>query len=231
MEYQIHTLRNGMRIVHAETNSPVAHCAVMVEAGSRDEAPGESGVAHLIEHLLFKGTQKRKAFHILSRLEDVGGEINAYTTKEETCVHASFLKEYYERTLELFGDILFHSTFLPKALLNEKEVILEEINSYRDTPSEQIFDDFDEMVFTGHPLGKNILGDKKTLKKLKKEDIERFISQHYHPSRIVIASVGAIAFSRLIKLSEKYFQDIENPQETISRIPFSGYHPQSKIQT
>lgn len=230
MEHQIHSLSNGIRLIHAETSSPVAHCAVMIDAGSRDEAPEESGVAHLIEHLLFKGTHKRKAFHILSRLEDVGGEINAYTTKEETCIHASFLKEYYERTLELFGDLLFHSTFLPKSILTEKEVILEEINSYKDTPSEQIFDDFDEMIFAGHPLGKNILGDKKNLKKLGEEDIRRFIARHYQPHKIVIASVGNIAFPRLIKYAEKYFSEIRQPAELFPRREFSGYMPREKTQ-
>ncbi len=226
----IHTLSNGIRLVHAMTASPVAHCAVMIDAGSRDERPGKSGIAHLTEHLLFKGTEKRKAFHILSRLEDVGGELNAYTTKEETCLHASFLKTYYERTLELFGDILFHSTFLPRALKTEKEVIFEEIKSYKDSPSEQIFDDFDARIFSGHPLGNNILGTKGTLKKLTEKDIRGFMEEFYQPEKIVLASVGDISFPKLVRIAEKYFGEFPGSRHVGQRAPFTGCQPFRKVQ-
>src|ERR1035437_8772710 len=144
MEYNTFVLPNGIKLIHIQTVSPVAHCGFFINTGTRDEDDNEHGMAHFIEHLLFKGTKKRKSFHVLSRLDDVGGELNAYTTKEETCVHASFLKEYYERTIELISDIVFHSTFPEKAIESEKDVILDEINSYKDSRSELIFDEYEE---------------------------------------------------------------------------------------
>ena len=138
------TLKNGIRVIHKQTTDEVAHCGIIINAGSRDEGENEQGIAHLIEHVLFKGTKKRKAFHILNRIDSVGGELNAYTTKEETCIYASFLARYFECSVELISDIAFHSTFPDKEIKKEKAVIVDEINSYLDNPSEQIFDDFDE---------------------------------------------------------------------------------------
>jgi len=158
MDLQNLTLPNGIRVIHREVSGAVAHCGVFIGAGTRDEGEDEHGIAHFIEHTIFKGTEKRNLFHILNRLENVGADLNAYTSKEETCIHASFLKEYYGRTLELFQDILFHSVFPAKEIEKEKQVVIDEIRSYQDTPSEQILDDFEDLVFTGHPLGKNILG-------------------------------------------------------------------------
>ncbi|MCU0379433.1 MAG: insulinase family protein, partial [Bacteroidales bacterium] len=128
MDLTYHTLTNGIRLVHCQTTSEVAHCGVIINTGSRDELPEEHGMAHFIEHMLFKGTTRRRSYHILSRLEDVGGELNAYTTKEETAIHASFLKEDYPRAVELIADLLFHSTFPPAEIEKEKEVVVEEIN-------------------------------------------------------------------------------------------------------
>ena len=142
MEYFSAVLPNGIRLVHQYVDSPVSHCGIIINTGSRDEALSEQGMAHFIEHTIFKGTLKRKSFHILSRLEDVGGEMNAYTTKEETAIHASFLTEYYQRTIELFSDILINSTFPDQELKKEQDVIIDEINSYNDSPSELIFDEF-----------------------------------------------------------------------------------------
>ena len=163
MKFESHILQNGIKVVHYRTSSPVAYCCVMVNAGTRDEMEREHGIAHFIEHVIFKGTKRRKAYHIMSRLEDVGGELNAYTTKEDTVVHATFLNDDYHRAVELLFDILFRSTFPERELKKEKEVILDEINSYKDSPSELIFDDFEELVYPDHPFGRNILGSKKQI--------------------------------------------------------------------
>lgn len=228
MEFQFHTLPNGIRLIHLESASKVAHCGFFFNTGSRDEWPNEHGIAHLIEHLIFKGTTRRKAFHILSRMEDVGGEVNAYTTKEETCVHASFLHEYYDRFLELLSDILFHSTFPDKAIETEKEVVLDEINSYKDSPSEQIYDDFEDQVFMNHPLGRSILGQKDTLPSLTRKQIFEFIATRYNTDHMVLASVGNISFAKLRKLFEKYFADVPARIRTFERAPFRNYMPVNK---
>jgi predicted Zn-dependent peptidase len=225
MEYNTYVLPNGIKLIHIQTDSPVAHCGFFVNTGSRDEAENEPGMAHFIEHMLFKGTKKRKSFHVLSRLEDVGGELNAYTTKEETCIHASFLKEHYERTMELFSDIIFQSSFPEKAIESEKDVILDEINSYKDSPSELIFDEYEEYFFLNHPLAKNILGKAKFLKKYKRSDILEFIRKNYHTDQMVFTSVGNIAFNKLVHYFEKHFKSIPANNRHIERIPFTNYQP------
>ncbi len=228
MEFHFFTLPNGIRLIHLESTSKVAHCGFFINTGSRDEIHDEHGIAHLIEHLIFKGTSHRKAFHILSRMEDVGGEVNAYTTKEETCIHASFLLEYYDRFLELLSDILFNSTFPEKAIETEKEVVLDEINSYKDSPSEQIYDDFEDQVFMNHPLGRSILGNPEDLPKLSREQIIKFIENRYNTDQMVLASVGNINFSRLKKLFEKYFKDVPTRLRNFTRQPFVQYLPMHK---
>jgi predicted Zn-dependent peptidase len=225
MVYQTFVLPNGIKLIHIQVVSPVAHCGFFINTGSRDEAGDEHGMAHFIEHLLFKGTKKRKAFHVLSRLDDVGGDLNAYTTKEETCVHASFLKDYYERTIELISDIVFNSSFPEKSIESEKDVIIDEINSYKDNPSELIFDDYEDIFFSNHPLGRNILGKTKYLKKYKRSDIINFISKNYNTDQMVFTSVGNISFGRLTYYFEKYFRDIPANLRTIKRAPFQSYQP------
>ena len=178
MEFELFTLQNGIRIAHKHTNSPVAYACIMINAGTRDELDQEHGIAHFIEHVFFKGTKRRKAFHIMSRLEDVGGELNAYTTKEETVIHATFLKNEFHRAIELISDIVFHSTFPEKELEKEKEVILDEINSYKDSPSELIFDDFEELIFPNHPFGRNILGTKKHIKRFNRTHIANLMERN-----------------------------------------------------
>jgi predicted Zn-dependent peptidase len=207
MDITLHTLPNGIRLVHLPTASAVAHCGIIINAGSRDELPEEHGVAHFIEHMLFKGTTHRKSYHILSRLEDVGGELNAYTTKEETAIHASFLKEHYQRAVELMADLLFSSTFPPAEIEKEKEVVIEEINSYLDNPAEYIFDEFEEMVFPDQPIGRSILGMPATVKSITRESIRRFIARNYSASQMVVCSVGAISPKNIITLFEKYFSN------------------------
>ena len=164
----------------------------------------EHGIAHLIEHCLFKGTEKRKAFHILSRLDAVGGELNAYTTKEELCVYASYINQYYERAIELICDITFHSTFLDKEIDKEKEVITDEIHSYADNPSETLFEDFETILYPDHALGRTILGTEKSIKKFSQKDIQRFLNRMMDTSQIVFSSVGNIPYVKFEKLIEKY---------------------------
>lgn len=225
MEHQMWTLPNGIRVVHKQTSSSVAYCGLLIHAGSRDEQPEQHGLAHFIEHVLFKGTKKRKAYHILSRLEDVGGEINAYTTKEETCVHASFLNEYYERAIELIYDIVFHSSFPVKELKKEKEVIIDEINSYKDNPADLIFDDFEELIYKNDTIGRNILGNKKAIRSFSKEDIARFIKDNYLTNKMVFCSVGNISFNRLQKYADKYFGSVPASEGIKKRHKFSDYAP------
>jgi predicted Zn-dependent peptidase len=204
-EYHIHTLSNGIRLVHRPANSPVAHLGLIINTGSRDELLEEHGLAHLIEHMLFKGTVRRKAYYILSRMEDVGGELNAYTTKEETCIHGTFFSQYYARALELISDIAFHSSFPASELKKEREIILDEINSYRDSPSELIFDEFEELLFDGNPLARNILGNEAGLKTFNADMIRNFIDRNFCTEQMVVSSVGNIEFNKLIRLFETYF--------------------------
>lgn len=221
--YEYYTLNNGIRIIHKQAESKVAHLGVIINTGSRDENEDEHGIAHFIEHVIFKGTNKRKAYHVISRLEDVGGEIDAYTTKEETTIYASFLKEYYSRTMELFADIIFNSSFPDKELEKEKEVILDEINSYKDNPAELIFDDFEELIFKGHPIGRNILGEPKSLKQYNRDNLLTFVKNNYHTNEMVICSVGDIKFSSLIKWAKKYFEGFEKNLRKEPRQLLNGY--------
>ena len=228
MGYEGYTLENGIRIIHLHSKSAVGHCGLIINTGSRDEKEHEHGMAHFIEHAIFKGTKKRKAYHILSRLDDVGGEINAYTTKEETTIHTSFLKNDYERAIELISDITFNSVFPGKEITREKEVIIEEIKSYKDDPAELIFDDFEELIFKDQPLGNNILGTPKDLRRFTKKDIESFIKENYHTDEMVLCSVGDISFTKFKKLANKYFgQILPNPRIN-KRSGLGNYLPEIK---
>ncbi|MBW6491520.1 MAG: insulinase family protein [Lentimicrobium sp.] len=230
MQYQFHALSNGIRIVHRHSDRLVGHLAVMLNAGSRDELPEEEGLAHFIEHVIFKGTGKRKVHQVLGRLENIGADLNAYTTKEETCIHASFLSTHYTRAIELFADILFNSTFPEKEIDKEKDVVIDEINAYKDSPSELIFDEFEEMLFTGHPLGKSILGTPAKVRKFNRKRILSFISNHYHTDQIVISSVGNISFTRLVKLIDVAFGQITASRRKIERETFGENQPQTLIK-
>ena len=166
---------------HSRTLSlQVAYCGFAVDAGTRDELENEQGMAHFVEHLIFKGTAKRKAWHILNRMENVGGDLNAYTNKEETVIYSAFLTEHFGRAFELLVDIVFHSTFPQREIEKETEVIIDEIQSYEDNPSELIFDDFEDLIFRGHPLGRNILGNPEQLKQFRSEDAAAFTARFYH---------------------------------------------------
>lgn len=225
MEYHLATLKNGIRIIHKPTLSEVAHCGFIVNTGSRDELIKESGITHFIEHAIFKGTKKRKAYHILNRIDNVGGEINAYTTKENTSIYASFAKVHFERAIELLTDILFNSTYPEAELEKEKEVIIDEINSYQDSPYEQIYDDFEDQIFNNHPLGMNILGTEKSVKKINRKKILSFIQKHYLTNEIVFSIVGNIDFKKVQRLCEKYLNDIPEKATKLQRKEFSNYKP------
>jgi len=208
MNLLFHTLDNGIRLVHHPLPGIVAYCGLVINTGSRDEAATEQGMAHFIEHMLFKGTRKRKAYYVLSRLEDVGGELNAYTTKEETAVFASFLKDDYDRAIEILHDITFNSILPEKEIEKEKDVIIEEINSYLDNPAELIFDDFEELIFAGQSIGHNILGTPETVKSFTQKSLLDFISRNYNTDQIVFCSAGNIPDDKMIRLFKKYFENV-----------------------
>ncbi|MBN1413990.1 MAG: insulinase family protein [Bacteroidales bacterium] len=205
MTFQTHVLPNGIRLIHYPAKSLVAHCGLMINTGSRDETPEQHGVAHLLEHMLFKGTRKRKSLHILNRMEDVGGEINAYTTKEEICIHSTFFTQYHARAMELMSDIAFNSSFPAGEVQKEKEIIYDEINSYKDSPSELIFDEFEEQIYDGNSLARNILGEENRLREFTRESLIDFIQQNYSTDQMVVSSIGNISFKKLVYLFEKYF--------------------------
>jgi predicted Zn-dependent peptidase len=208
IDYQVHTLPNGIRILFKHAPSTITHCCFMVNAGSRDEPEGQEGLAHFIEHLLFKETKRRNTSQILNRLELVGADLNAYTTKEYTCVHASLLNPHLERTIDLFEDILFHSTFPEEEQEKERGVVLDEIASYIDQPEEAIQDDFEALLFPGHPIGQNILGTPESVAKLNSHDINEFIAANYNTSEMIFAVFGNYDFNRVVKLAEKYFAQV-----------------------
>jgi predicted Zn-dependent peptidase len=214
-----------MRAVYLYTPSYVSHIGLTFLAGSRFENENEIGLAHFLEHCLFKGTTKRKPFHILSRLDSVGGELNAFTSKEELCIHASFTNEHTERSIELLADISMNSTFPEKEIEKEKEIILDEINSYLDSPSDKIFDDFDGLMFENHPLGTNILGTKESVNSFGSQDLNQYVERLLTAENGVISYVGAIPISKFQKLLEKYFGTFRKGEKQDLQNDFSGYKP------
>ena len=217
-DHRVFVLPNGIRILFKHSPSSIAHCCFVVNAGSRDEAPGKAGLAHFIEHLLFKETERRNTNQILNRLELVGADLNAYTTKEYTCIHASFLKQHLERAIDLFEDILFHSTFPEEEQEKEKGVILDEIASYLDQPEEAIQDDFESLLFKDHPIGENILGTEATVGKLNGADIAYFIKSNYNTHEMVFALSGDYQLKGVTRLCEKYFAGVPENKSKKQRI-------------
>ena len=204
-EFQTHVLPNGLRIIHAWMPREVTHCALVINAGTRDEEKGEAGLAHFIEHVLFKGTAKRKAFHILNRMESVGGEINAYTTKEDTWITSSQRSKDTERALELLADIAFHSTFPEAELDKERDVILDEIAGVRDQPGDVIFESFEGGLFQGHPLAAPILGNEESVKRLTRDQVQAYVDRHYRPDNMVLGVVGSASWQKVLLWTEKHF--------------------------
>ena len=213
----IKRLENNLRIAHLESVSEVAYLGVGINVGSSDERPEEYGMSHFIEHMLFKGTKNRSNYQVISRLEDVGGELNAYTTKEETFIYTAFPKQYMSRAMDLLADILFNSTFPEAEMEKEKDVVLDEINSYKDNPAEVIFDEFEELVFEGHPLAHNILGTEKTVKSFTQKMIFDFIERNYTTDKMVMFSLGDFSENKIMKLAQKSFSSnrfkTTSPQE------------------
>ena len=223
--YEYHTLPNGLKIILSRTPSRVVYSGVYINVGSRDERGADEGMAHFIEHCLFKGTRHRHAYHIQNRIDGVGGELNAFTTKEETCVYASSLTEHLERCLELFADILFHSTFPAKEIEKEKDVVLEEINAYCDSPAELIFDQYEEQAFAGHPVAHNILGSKKNVKRFTTERLLQFVQGNYTPGRMVVTVAGDVRMERLVRLCEKHFGHYGNRPSAVDRTQRPLFQP------
>ncbi|HLR00649.1 MAG TPA: pitrilysin family protein [Sphingobacterium sp.] len=208
MDHSIFQLPNGIRVVFYPQKAVVTHTCLLINAGSRDEETGLFGIAHLIEHMLFKRTEKRNTSRIINRIESVGGDLNAYTTKEYTCIHASVLSNYLERVLDLFEDIVFHSTFPEWELQKEKQVIFDEISSYLDSPEESIMDDFEDLLFSGSGLGHNILGAKRDLSTLSSRDILQFIQRNYRTDEMVIGITGDYKPAKVKKLVERFFGNV-----------------------
>ncbi len=227
--YEYHTLPNGLKIILSRTPSRVVYSGVYINVGSRDERGSDEGMAHFIEHSIFKGTEHRHAYHIQNRIDGVGGELNAFTTKEETCVYASSLSSHLGRCLELFADILFHSTFPSKEIEREKDVVLEEINAYCDSPAELIFDQYEEQAFAGHPLAHNILGSKRNVRRFTSERLQHFVHENYAPSRMVVAVAGDVRMERLVRLCEKYFGGCERKSSTVDRTQKPVFQPFERV--
>ena len=205
MKYNTYTLDNGLRIIHLPSDSKVVYCGYQINAGTRNEEPGEEGLAHFCEHVTFKGTEHRKAWHILNCLESVGGDLNAYTNKEGTVYYSAILKEHIARAVDLLTDIVFHSVYPQTEIEKEVEVICDEIESYNDSPAELIYDEFENIIFKGSPLGHNILGTAEQVRSFKTEDALRFTRKLYRPDNAIFFAYGDIDFKKLVRLLKKSF--------------------------
>lgn len=224
--YQSHKLENGFQIIFKQDQCAVTYCGIAINTGSRDELENEQGMAHFIEHMLFKGTEKRRSTHIINRLENVGGELNAFTSKEETVVYAAVLNEYSERAIELIADITLNSTFPQKEIDKEVVIIMDEIQSYNDSPSELIYDDFEELLFDGHQLAHNILGRNDVLEKLTTSAASDFVKRQYQPNQMVLFVSGKLDFAQVKRWAEKYLSTSSCTQEPLARTAVSPYKPQ-----
>jgi predicted Zn-dependent peptidase len=229
VDYNIFTLPNGIRVVHKEVNNTkIVHCGFILDIGSRDELEEQLGIAHFWEHMAFKGTTKRKAYHILNKLDAVGGELNAYTTKEKICFYASVLDKHIESAFELLQDITFDSIFPEKQIENERGVILEEMSLYHDSPEDAIQDEFDRVIFGNHPLGQNILGTSESVKSFQRDDFKEFLRTNLNTERVVFSCVGNIPLKKIEKLAEKYFAQIPHHVGERFRLAFDKYTPNSE---
>ena len=207
MKYNTYTLDNGLRIIHLPSDSQVVYCGYQINAGTRNEEPGEEGLAHFCEHVTFKGTEHRKAWHILNCLESVGGDLNAYTNKEGTVYYSAILKEHIARAVDLLSDIVFHSVYPQAEIDKEVEVICDEIESYNDSPAELIYDEFENILFKGSPLGHNILGTAEQVRAFKTEDALMFTQKLYRPDNAIFFAYGDIDFKKLVKLLQRALAD------------------------
>ena len=210
MKYNTYTLDNGLRIIHLPSDSKVVYCGYQINAGTRNEEPGEEGLAHFCEHVTFKGTERRKAWHILNCLESVGGDLKAYTNKEGTVYYSAILKEHIARAVDLLSDIVFHSVYPQAEIDKEVEVICDEIESYNDSPAELIYDEFENILFKGSPLGHNILGTAEQVRAFKTEDALRFTQKLYRPDNAIFFAYGDIDFKKLVRLLQRALANDES---------------------
>ena len=219
MKYNTYTLDNGLRIIHLPSDSKVVYCGYQINAGTRNEEPGEEGLAHFCEHVTFKGTERRKAWHILNCLESVGGDLNAYTNKEGTVYYSAILKEHIARAVDLLSDIVFHSVYPQAEIDKEVEVICDEIESYNDSPAELIYDEFENILFKGSPLGHNILGTAEQIRAFKTEDALRFTRKLYRPDNAIFFAYGDIDFKKLVKLIGRALADDDSGKLAEEKLP------------
>ena len=219
MRYNTHTLDNGLRIIHLPSDSKVVYCGYQINAGTRNEEPGEEGLAHFCEHVTFKGTERRKAWHILNCLESVGGDLNAYTNKEGTVYYSAILKEHIARAVDLLSDIVFHSVYPQAEIDKEVEVICDEIESYNDSPAELIYDEFENILFKGSSLGHNILGTAEQVRSFTTEDALRFTRKLYRPDNAIFFAYGDIDFKKLVKLIGRALADHESGKPAEEKLP------------
>ena len=219
MKYNTYTLDNGLRIIHLPSDSQVVYCGYQINAGTRNEEPGEEGLAHFCEHVTFKGTERRKAWHILNCLESVGGDLNAYTNKEGTVYYSAILKEHIARAVDLLSDIVFHSVYPQAEIDKEVEVICDEIESYNDSPAELIYDEFENILFKGSPLGHNILGTAEQVRAFTTEDALRFTRKLYRPDNAIFFAYGDIDFKKLVKLIARALADDESGKLAAEKLP------------
>lgn len=218
IEHHTFTLSNGIKVVYTpNSNSAIGYCALLIASGTRDEEKGKEGMAHFIEHCLFKGTKKRSALQVISSIDSVGGELNAYTSKEETCVYASFHKDFADRAYDLVSDIVFHSVFPPNEIKKEKGVVIDEIHSYEDSPSEMVFDLFEEKLFAGNPLGHNVLGTVKSVGNFKVSDLKGYIRKKYTTGRMVLSISADLSLEKMKAKAEKYFGKYKNNSKNPDR--------------
>jgi len=225
MEYYQFELPNGIRCVHRQIKGAVSYCGLTINTGSRDELPTEYGMAHFAEHSLFKGTKHRKAYQINSRLENLGGELNAFTTKEETVLHAITLRKDFSKAVELISDITFHPTFPEREIEKEKEVIFDEINSYKDSPSERIYDEFEDRLFSGSSLGHNILGKKQAILRYNSSGLEAFHQRTYNTDQMVFSAIGPVGERRFREVCERYLAPIPCNERKFERTGGIGVSP------
>ena len=230
-EFETYILPNGIKGIHRRVKSSITHCALVINAGTRDEHKDEYGLAHFAEHAFFKGTTHRKAYQVNCRLENLGGELNAYTTKEDTTIHATTLRGDFAKAVELIADVAFNSTFPERELTKEREVIVDEINTYKDSPADMIFDTFDDMIFSGSELGHNILGTKAALARYTTEHIKRFIERTHTTDQMVFSSIGNMSVSAVQKVAMRYLAEQASSKRVFQRSAPANVEPFEKIIT
>ena len=226
-DYTVHTLPNGLRVAHKRVSGTrLVHCGFIIHSGSRHDGD-HPGLAHCLEHMVFKGTQKRKTLQVLNHLEVVGGEMNAFTTKDLTAIYASVQSSHFARAIDILCDITLNSNFPEKELQKEKRVIAEEILMYQDTPEENIYDEFQEMVFRGHPLAHNILGSVDSLGSIRQEDLFAFTRAHYNASNMVLVVIGNVGLNRTLDLAARYSSAVPAGKSRPASVKLPAYTPES----